>query len=140
MVGRHLIKSWSSTQKSVTLSSGEAELVAAVKMSTELIGLTQMLADWGIERAGSVMMDSAAALGMVRRTGNGKMRHVRVGEMWIQEKEETGELTYGKVVGENNMGDLCTKGLNEKKILQHMTALGQEHAEGRAQTGLQLTH
>ena len=28
MIGKHCIKTWSSTQKSITLSSGEAELVA----------------------------------------------------------------------------------------------------------------
>ena len=40
MLGSHWIKSWSSTQKFVALSSGEAELIAVVKMSTELIGNT----------------------------------------------------------------------------------------------------
>ena len=38
MVGAHLIKSWSSTQESITLSSGEAELVAAVETCTEVLG------------------------------------------------------------------------------------------------------
>ena len=45
MAGRHYIKSWSATQKSVTLSSGEAELVAAVKMSSEIIGIAQLWKD-----------------------------------------------------------------------------------------------
>ena len=47
MRGAHMIKSWSSTQKSITLSSGEAELVAAVKTCTELIGVTQLMGDRG---------------------------------------------------------------------------------------------
>lgn len=34
--GGHCLKTWSSTQKNITLSSGEAEVVAAVKMSTVL--------------------------------------------------------------------------------------------------------
>ena len=44
--GTHLLKSWSSTQKNITLSSAEAELVAAVKMCTEIIGIVQLAADW----------------------------------------------------------------------------------------------
>ena len=75
--GKHFLRSWSSTQKCVTLSSGEAELVALVKASTELIGLLQLGADWGNDWRGEVLVDSAAALGTVRRKGCGKLRHVR---------------------------------------------------------------
>ena len=39
LIGDHSVKSWSSTQKSVTLSSAEAELVACVKTCTETVGL-----------------------------------------------------------------------------------------------------
>ena len=58
MIGQHLVKSWSSTQKSIALSSGEAELIAAVKLSAELIGSLQLLRDWGRIRKGEVMVDS----------------------------------------------------------------------------------
>ena len=49
MLGSHCLKSWSSTQQSITLSSGEAELVAAVKMCTEVIGISQLARGWGVE-------------------------------------------------------------------------------------------
>ena len=81
-----MINSWSSTQTSITLSSGEAELVAAVKTCTELIGITQLSKDWGKEVEGEVYVDSSAAIGVAHRKGNGKLRHVRVGLLWIQEK------------------------------------------------------
>ena len=83
LYGSHLIKGWSSTQKNITLSSGEAELVAAVKMSSELIGITQLSEDWGMTIKGKVHVDSNAAIGIVKRKGCGKLRHVRVGDMWI---------------------------------------------------------
>ena len=42
MIGNHLIKSWSSTPKNITLSSAEAELVASVKVCVgRLLGLVQ---------------------------------------------------------------------------------------------------
>ena len=140
VMGKHCIKTWSATQKSVTLSSGEAELVAAVKMTTEAIGLMQLLADWGIRVEITVLTDSAAALGIVRRKGNGKQRHIRVGTLWIQEKEETGEVRYGKVDGVKNPGDLMTKGVQRKVLDAHMQALGQEAREGRAAIGLKLAN
>ena len=37
MIGGHYIKSWSSTQKTIALSSGEAELTALVKCSFEVM-------------------------------------------------------------------------------------------------------
>ena len=92
MAGGRLLKSWSATQKSVTLSSGEAELVAAVKMATELIGLCQLAGDWGWDVKGQVFTDSSAAIGTAGRRGNGKMRHVRVGMLWVQEQGEEGPI------------------------------------------------
>ena len=54
MYGRHPIKTLSITQKSVALSLAEAELIAAVKTSTELIGLLQLMRDWGRDVQGEV--------------------------------------------------------------------------------------
>ena len=76
--GSLYIRSWSSTQKCVTLSSGEAELVAMVRTSTEVIGMIQLAADWGLQMGGEILADSAAALGVVKRKGCGKLRHVKV--------------------------------------------------------------
>ena len=42
-------------------------------------------------------MDSAAAIGTASRMGNGKMRHVRVGSLWIQEKVADGDIELRKV-------------------------------------------
>ena len=138
MRGSHWIKSWSSTQKNVTLSSGEAELVAAVKMSAELIGLAQLANDWGEEVEGHVHVDASAAIGIIGRRGCGKMRHVKVGMLWVQEKQEEGELKYKKVLGTENPGDLMTKYLGQKLIDKFMPALSQEFTEGRARSGLTI--
>ena len=138
VIGRHCLKTWSTTQKSITLSSGEAELVAAVKMSCELIGICQLASDWGIELSAKVWIDSSAALGVVGRKGNGKLRHVRVGMLWIQEKVEEGELEVRKVLGEDNPADLMTKYLTRKVMDHHMGNISQEEADGRAKLSLKL--
>ena len=93
MIGGHVIKTWSSTQKSITLSSAEAERVAAVKMSTELIGITQLAHDWGMEVEGRLYVDSEAAIGVVNRRGNGlhlsAVRHMEY-RIWKMEYLEYG--------------------------------------------------
>ena len=101
--------------ENITLSSAEAELVAAVKMSTELIGITQLAADWGHETRGTVHVDSSAAIGVVSRKGCGKLRHVRVGDPWIQEKVAEGDLNLVKVDGEWNPAGLLTKRVGRKE-------------------------
>ena len=138
MAGGHLLKSWSSTQRSITLSSGEAELVAAVKMSAELIGMTQLTADWGLDYRGRVFVDSSAAIGVAQRKGNGKLRHVRVGTLWIQEKVEDGDLDISKVRGEDNPADAMTKNVSQDKLQRFVAMLSQEFREGRAEQSLEL--
>ena len=136
--GSHYIRSWSSTQKCVTLSSGEAELIAMVKTSAEVIGVIQLAADWGRRMEGEILADSAAALGVVNRKGCGKLRHVKVGQLWIQEKESTGELGYKKVKGELNPADAGTKYLSEAKMRYFMETVLQEPVAGRAEVSLKV--
>ena len=132
------MRSWSATQKSITLSSGEAELVAAVKMSTELIGVTQLAADWGLDYHGRVFVDSSAAIGVAQRKGNGKLRHVRVGMLWIQEKVEDRDLDISKVRGEDNPADAMTKNVGREKLEKFVAMSNQEFRRGRAEQSLKL--
>ena len=100
--------------------------------------MCQLASDRGIELSAKVWIDSSAALGVVGRKGNGKLRHVRVGMLWIQEKVEEGELEVRKVLGENNPADLMTKYLTRKVMDHHMGAINQEEADGRLKLSLKL--
>jgi hypothetical protein len=139
MLGGHYLKSWSSTQKTVALSSGEAELAALVKCSSEGLGMLQMAYDWGLELALEVYVDSSAALGVVGRKGAGKLRHVRVGQLWVQEKAADGEIHYRKIKGTENPADVLTKSMNGADIHRYLTMLGIESRGGRAEMGLETT-
>ena len=131
-IGAHLIKTWSSTQRNITLSSGEAELIAAVKAASEGLGIVNLLSEWGQQCRVRVWVDSSAAIGVAHRRGSGKMRHVRLGHLWIQQKVEDKELDVRKVAGANNPADLLTKNLNGRKIDDIMSQLGCEFRGGRA--------
>ena len=140
MLGTHYIKSWSSTQKTIALSSGEAELTAVVKCSCETIGILQLSADWWMELEGEVLVDSSAALGVVGRKGAGKLRHVRVGQLWVQEKAESGELRYRKVKGTDNPADLMTKTLSGMEIKKYMEKINLTGMRGRAEKSLEAQY
>ena len=106
MVGSHCIRTWSSTQPSVTLSSGEAEFYGLVKASGAGLGLHSLLNDLGLDMPLCVWTDSSAALGIATRSGVGKLRHLEANAMWVQDKVRTGAFAVRKVAGEVNPADL----------------------------------
>ena len=52
--------------------------------------------------AGEVFVDSSAALAVVNRKGCGKLRHVRVGQVWVQQLAEEEDIKFKKILGEEN--------------------------------------
>ena len=138
MRGGHFLKSWSSTQKRVTLSSAEAELGALVKTTTETIGMAQLANGLGKELEAEIFVDSSAALGIVARKGCGKLRHIRVGQLWVQQLAEDEEVCYRKICGQDNPADLFTKHLNRLRIDYLLDLLNVHDAVGSAQEGLEI--
>ena len=138
MIGGHFINGWSSTQASITLSSAEAELVAMTKATAETIGVIHMMKDLGRKKKGVVYADSSAALAIADRKGSGKLRHVNIRMLWIQEKEQRGEVELRKVHGAVNPADLMTKYMAGRRMVDLMGRLGQMHKVGRASTALQV--
>ena len=82
--GSHPIKMWSRTQALVSLSSAEAELYAAIKACSETLGFLSLLKDYQIHASGKVMSDANAALGIIKRQGLGRTRHIHTSYLWIQ--------------------------------------------------------
>ena len=99
MLGEHLIKGWSVTQAVIALSSGEAEYYGIVKGRSVGLGARSVLRDLGHKVRVCVMTDSSAAKGMASRKGLGKVRHVEVNQLWVQQKVGSGEIELKKVEG-----------------------------------------
>ena len=116
MIGSHFIKGWSRTQNHVTMSSAEAELIALVKCTTECMGAQSMFRDWGNSMNCNLYADSSAALAIAKRKGAGKLRHINVGALWIQDVQDREGATYMKVFGTANPADLMTKYLTREKV------------------------
>ena len=88
--------------------------------------------------SGEVYTDSSAALGILQRTGLGKVRHLRTQGLWVQEVRSTNRLTYKKVLGTKNPADMLTKHMSAELLSRHMAVLGAELRGGRAETAPQL--
>ena len=133
MIGRHVIRTWSSTQPSVTLSSGEAEFYGLVKAAGAGLGHQAIMEDFGLQVPVRVWTDSSAALGISSRSGLGKLRHLETHTLWVQEKVRTGAIKVLKVRGEVNPADLFTKHLASRdKVHQLVKLFGCECRSGRS--------
>jgi hypothetical protein len=132
MIGSHCIRTWSSTQPSVTLSSGEAEYYGLVKAAGAGLGHQSLMLDLGVELPVVCWTDSSAAIGIASRSGLGKLRHLETHTLWLQEKVRTKAITVKKVRGEVNPADLFTKHLpSREKVHQLLGLFGCEYREGR---------
>ena len=131
MWGSGTIKTWSKTQPTIAISSGEAELAAVVKGATEALGLQAILADFGVKVSLEMFSDATAAIGMVRREGLGRVRHLATADLWIQQRVRHGDIAVAKIAGPENPSDMMTKGLDRVSIDKHMKRLGLIMATGR---------
>ena len=91
------------------LSSAEAELYGLVAASAETMAIQAYAKDLELSLKSELYTDSSAALGIAKRAGIGKVRHLRTQGLWIQEIRCSGRITYKKVLGEKNPADLLTK-------------------------------
>ena len=133
MFGKHVIRTWSSTQPSVTLSSGEAEFYGLVKAAGAGLGHQSIMKDFGYDTPVRVWTDSSAALGISTRSGLGKLRHLETHTLWVQEKVRTGAIQVRKVRGDVNPADIFTKHLPSRdKVHQLVKLFGCEYRAGRS--------
>ena len=104
-----VIKSWSNRQGSVALSSGEAEFDAAGKAAVEALGAKSLFADLGWASSLQISMDAEAARCIASRQGIGKVRHLEVRYLWLQDQVRSGSMKLVKVWGKESPADVLTK-------------------------------
>ena len=84
----------SKLQNSPSPSSGEAELNAATKGKSEVLGIRHFLEQVGVTVRMRHFIDASAAKGTLLRKGAGKIKHLEVRQLWGQYAVEK----YGTVV------------------------------------------
>ena len=121
--GGHLIHHWSRTQSVISLSSCEAELNAALKMGSELIGLCQTCREQGVLLDAVVIGDCAPLKGLLERKGNGRVKHLELKQLWLQEKVRAKIIAFVQVPRELNPSDAMTHHWTIAEGLSHFGKL-----------------
>ena len=86
-----------------------------------------------------IKTDASAALGVAQRLGIGKIRHIEVNQLWLQEKVYKGEIIVEKVSTDENLADALTKPLTNEGIIQHVRGLGYEMRQDRHRLAPEVT-
>eukprot|EP00969_Alexandrium_andersonii_P008858 387398-Alexandrium_andersonii.AAC.1 len=100
-------------------------------MSASLVGSEMCIRD-------SFHTDSSAALGICNRSGIGKVRHLAMSLLWVQERLREGTLSLSKCQGGFNPADLCTKFLDRVKIDRCLQTLSVLPLGGRPASAPQM--
>ena len=128
--GGQFIKAWSKTMEILALSSGESELGGLVRACTEGLGVQAVLRHFGYEVSVEILSDATAAIGMVRRMGLGKVRHLATADLWVQQKVRDGSFVVATYPGQNNGADLMTKHKSRQDLLGLLNLIGFKPLDG----------
>ena len=131
MMGSHCLKHWSTTQAVVSLSSGESEYYGIVRGAAQGFGMKSMWDDLGVAVKLVVNTDASAARGIAMRKGLGKVRHIEVNQLWVQDRVQRGELEIRKVSTNVNLADVLTKYVDRSLIDRHSVGMSCVSAAGR---------
>ena len=126
-----MVQHWSRTQQVVSLSSAEAELHALTKCAAEGMAAVNMMKECYVPIPLKLLTDSSAARGIIKRNGVGKVKHLEVKCLWIQEREERGDLCCVKIPRLQNSSDLLTHHYTENEGKLHLTSMGMIIRSGR---------
>ena len=122
--GAHCLKTWSSTQTTIALSSAEAELYALTKGAAQGLGMMALLPDFGVAVSVTAHTDASAAIGIVRGAGLGKLRHLNVRYLWVQDQAQCESFGLKNVAGADNPVDFVTKYLRADVMRRHLESSG----------------
>ena len=124
MSGAHALKAYTRKQKIIARSSAEAELYAAALGASELKGIISLMRDLGQDKKPVLTIDAKATEHILHRQGIGKLKHIDVAYLWIQDEVRSRRLQVRRVKSEDNIADLGTKPLSKAVIAKHCTMMG----------------
>lgn len=104
----------SQRQAAVTLSSCEAEYIAAVDAAKEGIWILQLLKDLGapddLRKSITLNCDNTSTINLAEGTAkHGRTKHIDVRHHWLKEKVADGTISIKYVKSEDNLADGLTK-------------------------------
>ena len=92
------------------------------------------LRELGLDFSLEIFSDAAAAIGICKRRGLGKVRHLAVADLWVQDHIRSGDFILTKVKGPENPADVLTKFVDKVTLDKHIGTTFLEELTGRAES------
>ena len=136
--GAHEIDHYAGSQQTLSLSSGEAEFYAIGSGAARGIQTANMFSEMHVKLVPVIRSDSSAGRSMTRRVGTGKVRHLELRYLWVQEKLAKGAFRLVKEASTTNLADLGTKALENERFMVLLRRCGVELPvqQGRSHTAV----
>ena len=94
--------------------------------------MKSIIQDLGFKVRVRIHSDACAAIGMERRQGLGRVRHLDVEDSWVQTKVREGHVDLLKVAGSKNIAVILTKYVSADLMDKMLLKLNLEFIEGRS--------
>ena len=103
------------------------------------LGIKSMCNDLNIIKPLRIHSDATAAIGTARRRGLGKLRHLDVEDLWVQEKVRNKAVEICKVLGTDNPADIFTKYVDATILNKALKRMGLRSEAGRPKASSSIT-
>lgn len=118
--------SWcSKKQQVVSLSTAEAEYIAAAHCAAEVLYLQGLAADFNNYKIDTqLLVDNQSAISMIKNYENSRRsKHIDIKAHFIKDIVNKGMLQVSYVPSESNVADIFTKSLSKPKFTCHVSSL-----------------
>lgn len=125
-IGNCLIAWHSRKQSSVSLSTGEAEYIAAASCCTQLVWMRQMLVDYSMT-GGTMTLhcDNTSAINISKNSvQHSRTKHIDIRHHFIRELVEEKTIEFEYISTDNQLADIMTKPLDSIRFLALRKSVG----------------
>ena len=101
-------------------------------------GMQSIAQDPGFDISVRIHSDACAAIGIARRRGLRKIRHLDVEDLWVQQKSHDRSVDLIKILGTGNPADILTKCVAADLLNKMLQKIGMVYMDGRASAAPEL--
>ncbi|XP_059635400.1 secreted RxLR effector protein 161-like [Cornus florida] len=125
-ISTNLFSWYSKKQNCISLSSCEAEYIAAGNCCTQLLWMKQMLQDYGVDRSTiSIFCDNTSTINISKNPVlHYKIKHIDIRHHFLRELVEQNVVSLEKVHTDQNLADILTKPLDAHKFSHFRKSIG----------------
>jgi hypothetical protein len=125
-VGNNLVAWMSKKQASISLSTSEAEYIAAGSYCTQLLWMKKLLGDYGFSQDTMIInCDNTSAINISKNSvQHSRTKHIDIRHHFLYDLVESKVVSISFIPTENQLADILTKPLDGRRFESLRKAIG----------------